>query len=288
MGVKIKRDSGRDWESYASDYNLGHNLFGSCFEVGIELYRHGWQTWTIFRSEFLARFKGTVMGVGWGVLLPIVPLLAFLVLTLMRVFPTEQGLSPETYMMVGVSVWLYLQGLVVAPSSAVEKHAAVLKSSRFPLICMFAASYGKHMFEMLVRLVFIVPILTYSGNVKLGGLVFAVLELIPATAFGVAIGILVGMLGIVIKDVRNVVEIFFRYLIFVSFAIFPLSKNGVGWWLYTLNPFAIYVDNIRSALTRGGIESPEHLISAIVVSCLVLVVSLHLYHVLERRVAGAI
>jgi ABC-type polysaccharide/polyol phosphate export permease len=277
-----------DWTLFAANYNLGHNVLRSCINIADDLRSHVWQIWMIFKSGFTASFRQTALGLFWGFAMPLVPLLAFFILTLLRVFPEHDSISPLGYMAVGVTVWLYLQGLVMAPTLAVEIHAPVLKSTGFPMICVFVASYGRHAFEMVVRIAAVAPILLYYFDLSLFGFGVVLILLLPASAFCVALGILLALAGIVFKDLKNVMDIFFRYLIFISFAIFPISLSGGGLWVYSLNPFAIFIDNVRSMLMLGELSMPNHFFVASGVSVLFLVLSLHFYHVLERRIASAL
>jgi ABC-type polysaccharide/polyol phosphate export permease len=177
---------------------------------------------------------------------------------------------------------------MTAPMASIDEHSAVVKSTGFPLICLFAASFGRYSFEMLVRLVVVVPVLISLTDLTLTGVGMATVLLLPATAFGIAIGVMIGMVGIVLRDLKNIADIFFRYMIFLSFALFPLSLEGVGWWWYTFNPFAIFIDNIRSVLLLEQFVSPVHFLVLSLLSVALLVIVLHLYYVLERRIAGAL
>ena len=276
------------WTEFGADYHLGHGPLRSCVLVWQELGSHTWQIWIIFKAGFAATFRQKIFGIAWGFVMPLVPLLAFFFLTLLRVFPTHETIHPLTYMAVGTTLWLYLHGLVVAPAAAVQKHASVLKSSGFPMICLFAASYGRLAFDMAVRIAAITPFLLVLDNVSVRGLMALAALLIPASAFAMALGILLGLGGAVLKDLENVVDIILRYLVFVSFAIFPISREGLGWWLYTFNPFAIFIDNLRNVLVVGNLATPWHLGLVSVFAIVLLVSVLHLYSVLERRVAGAL
>lgn len=278
----------QSWTRFAADYGLGHNPFRSCSRVWRDLIVHSWQIWMIFKSGFTATFRQTVFGQLWGVIMPLVPLFAFFILTLLRIFPAHESIPPLSYMAVGVTLWLYLQGLMVAPAEAVTKHASVLKSSDFPMVCVFMASYGRLAFEMLIRILVVAPILVFFYEISLAGLALVPLLLLPASAFGIAFGIFLGLGGIVVQDLKNVMEIILRYLIFISFAIFPLSMSGVGGWFYSLNPLAIYIDNIRNVLITGHLATPGHFYVVSLISIVLLVLALHLYSVLERRVAGAL
>lgn len=277
-----------DWDEFSSEHNLGLRPIQSFLKVLQELKRHYWQTAIIFRLGFVATFRQTLFGVVWGFVMPLVPLLAFFLLTALRVFPEPADISPANYMAVGVTLWLYLQGLMTAPMTAIDEHSVVVKSTGFPVICLFASSFGRYSFEMLVRLVVVVPVLISLTDLSLTGVGMAIVLLLPATAFGIAIGVLVGLVGIVLRDVKNIADVFFRYMIFLSFALFPLSLEGVGWWWYSFNPFAIFIDNIRSVLLLEQFASPVHFLVLSFLSAVLLVYVLHLYYVLERRIAGAL
>ncbi len=253
-----------------------------------ELFAHKWQIWIIFKAGFSAAVRETAIGKLWSIIMPIVPLFAFLFLTELRVFPADEAIQPRAYTAVGITLWLYLQGLVMAPASAVSKYREVMKSSSFPIIGLFTASYGQLAFDMLVRLSF-VTMFVIIGEVTVAGVLSTFVLLIPATAFAVACGILLGLGSILAKDIRNFAEIVFRYLVFVSFAIFPLPlDSSVAAWLYCCNPFAIFIDNIRTMLLLQDFATPIHFGVVTVLSFGFLMLALHVHNVLERRVAGAL
>lgn len=277
----------QDSSNFGANYKLQQDPLMSCKSVLLDIKSHAWQIWMIFVSDFSATFKKTTLGKAWGFVMPVVPLLAFFLLTALRVLPSHEAIDPLNYMAVGVTLWLYFQGLIMAPTDAVAKRAPIMKSSNFPMICIFMASYGQLAFEMLVRIVVISPLL-FMSELSVLGLLLLPLLLIPASAFCISLGILLGLGGFLLHDLKNVADISLRYLIFVSFAIFPLSLGGVGECLYTLNPLAIFIDNIRNVLLVGELATPLHFFVVSIGAVILLVFALHIYNVLERRIAGAL
>jgi len=280
--------SQQEWSTFAADYRLGESPLRACRNVWQDLSGHSWQIWMIFRSGFSATFRKTALGLVWGLIMPLVPLFAFFALTLLRVFPAHELIHPLSYMATGVTLWLFFLGLMTAPGRAVTTRASVLKHSDFPLIGEFMASYGTQCFELLVRMLVILPVLLIYSDLNAKALLTGVACLVPATAFCVSMGIIIGLAGIAIPDSRNVIEIVLRYLVFVSFAIFPLPLSGIGGWLYALNPVAIFIDNIRSAVILGDLSTPLHFYVTSGFSVFLLLIVLHVYNMLERRVAGAL
>lgn len=281
--------SNKDWDIYGSTYHLGFKPLTSCRAVMQDIRHHGWQIWMIFKSNFALSFRETSAGLVWGLLLPLVPIIAFLFLSLLRVFPADRLIHPVSYLMLGMLIWLLLQGLVIVPINAITRYKAVVKSTEFPLICIFLASYGQLAFDTLVRLLLVLPVVMYFSDFDTAGLLLLPLLLLPAIAFGIALGVTLGLANIVLGDIKNLTDVAFRYLIFISLAIFPLPlTNKFVWWLVTLNPFAIYIDNIRSMLLLGKFSTPLHFGILSGLSILALVLVLHVYYVLERRVAGVL
>lgn len=281
-----KNTTSDEWSVFSADYKLGENPIQSCRDVLHDVTSHSWQIWMIFKSNFTATFRETALGAVWGIILPLIPLGAFLFLSMLRVFPTDRLIHPMTYIIVGISLWLLIQGFIMAPIAAIEKYREVLKSSDFPTIGIIVSSYGQLLFDLLVRLFILVPVLLhYSGIPPIKALLVP-LYMLPMVGLSMAIGMLLGLGFIWLRDIKNLAEIGFRYLVFISLAIFPLPQEGIGWWLYTLNPFAIFIDNIRSVLVLGELSHPIHYWILSSLSVLAILIAGYMFNILESRARG--
>lgn len=287
----VKSKSAADWVQFDANYRLGTHPLASCAAIVRELRVNAWQTWVIFRAAYAASTRETKLGRIWSVLMPLVPIGAFVCISLLRVFPASPAISGGAYLGIGLALWLLFQGIILSPMEATRKYRHIARGAELPLICLFAASCGRALFDTTVRLLLLVPMLLALGHLRSGwaGLAWTVLLLAVALTFFFALGVLLALLNSLLGDVRNVIDVAFRYLVFVSFAIFPLPMElPAAIWLYHLNPLAVFIDNIRSALVLGELASPTALATWSLVSIAVVIAIMHAHHVLERRLVSAL
>jgi ABC-type polysaccharide/polyol phosphate export permease len=207
-----------------------------------------WQVGLILWRQFTEPYRKTVLGAFWALILPIIPIAAYVMLRLaiQSGAPDTNGIHPVVYVSVGVTLWFLFRDMFMAPVTAVQKQSALISQTHFPVVGAIMVGAGRALMDTFMRVLFCIPfLLLYAQTTPTLGVEAALLM-----AFGsllmLCVGVLIIPLWIMLPDVIQVLEVIFRFLIFFSLAIFPLSFSGYWGLTVTANPFAFLIEQVRA------------------------------------------
>ena len=249
-----------------------------------EILAHWSHIRMIFRQDFQRRYRGTVLGVFWNFVLPLLPISVYILLAQLRVVPMFEGMSNTVSVSMGATLWFLFAGCVQQPISVVRSRNAEIMKTALPLSAAVVSSFGALLFDLMVRLGLVLVVVAVTLTLPAASAPLAVPVLLVAMAAFVGLGLVLAILNIVFPDVERVVTVFLQYGIFLSGVIFPLSSLGPLAFIADVNPFAIFIAAIRELVFLGGIADPLPLMVAVTACLQVLVASLRMFYVMEYRI----
>jgi lipopolysaccharide transport system permease protein len=254
------------------------------------VWRYRWPVWIVFRKYLKAPFTGSIFGRLWNIVLPLVPVGAYLFLRLMLA-PGDSGadIHPAVYVAVGVTMWYVLSDLLLTTLASIKRSRTELAETSFPILGAVLASYGTIIFDTMVRVIALLPVvLLLEGAPSIGALWFLPVLLL-GICFASAVGLILLSLSFVFPDIEHILSVLMRYLIFVSLVIFPIpTDSGIWNTLLMLNPFAFFVDAMRNALVHGEVQFDLVFGAYTVVTLALLAFALHLLAALQKPIRSLI
>ncbi|MEM6680241.1 MAG: hypothetical protein AAF675_20450 [Pseudomonadota bacterium] len=241
---------------------------------------------TLARVEVSAGARSALLGRFWSFVLPLAPVTAFLLLNLMRVFPSTGEIHPAAYAGIGMTLWLFMQELLLNPSASIVRYRGLVGPMRFPLLAAVVAGLVPVLRDLAIRLVVVLPIAGALSGLSPLGCMLLLPALLPVMALMGAGGLVLALLAFLADDFARLTGLLMRYVLFVSFAVFPLplvEAHPLAQVLYYANPFALYIDNLRSLLVLGTLASPLAFVLLSAFSLTAFVLALGLVHRLEPR-----
>lgn len=188
----------------------------------------------------------------WVVLMPIIPVSAYLLLRLALPGPVAPGdLAPAAYVGIGVTLWFLYKDLFLAAFVAFRRQGPLLAQTPYPIGLAICTEISSVLIDFVIRAVFVVAVLVMIGLPEGSAPFLGGLMVLAAAASFAAAGIVALPLFILFPDLEDVSDILFRYLIFFSFAIFPIDLGGLAGQLLALNPFGAAIEGTRGLLTSG-------------------------------------
>lgn len=246
------------------------------------LSRQRWQIWFLMRKEILAPHRRTSLGWLWAIILPLVPVTAYLMIRLIiQGSPGPDGIKPVIYVVLGVTLWLLYRDLVRVPVESVVKYASTIANTELTVTGAILVGFGGVLVDTLLRMIVCaVAIAILSEQVSLN--FFDVLVyFIASVIFFFSFGLMSVPIASLFPDLRNIYNTFFTYLIFFSLAIFPFdTTEGMG-RLIAYNPFAVFIDSVRSLLLLGRL--PDQSIAPILSISAILTMSIAIVLVTRTR-----
>ena len=229
---------------------------GNCWHDWQALWRARSLLWTMTRRELASRYAGSVAGVMWAYLQPVLTIAAyFLVFDI--VFAMRMGANAPTarvgtYLVAGSLPWLaFCESLSRGAGSLVEA-GGLLQKNALPPVLFVARS-------VLASWVVFVPlmVLLTLGYLPVSGLGWALLA-VPLLLLlqGVLTLLLAHTLAILAAAVRDTLQVLGFALsvgVFLTPVFFPLSLFPQQWrWLLYANPMTALVQAYQSVLLQGA------------------------------------
>ncbi len=99
--------------------------------VYADLYRYRELFGNLFRRDFQTRYKGSVLGVAWSLVNPLV-LMGIYVLVFSLLWRVARFPHYALYLLVGITVWLFFSSSVTTAARSLVDSAGLVKKVRFP------------------------------------------------------------------------------------------------------------------------------------------------------------
>ncbi len=210
----------------------------------------------LIQREVLGRYRGSIMGVSWSFLYPIL-MLAVYTFVFSVVFQTKwpgmlegQGKSRFALLLfVGVIVHgLIAEALMRAPGLVVA-NTSYVKKVVFPLETLGWTLVGSAAFHACVSLsILLAAKLLTEGSVPLTALWLPVI-LLPLLMFALGLTWLLASLGVFIRDIGQITGVISTVLMFLAPVFYPVTALPEKYraWVYA-NPLTTAIEQSRAAL----------------------------------------
>lgn len=215
--------------------------------------------WQFARREVLGRYRGSILGVGWSFVTPLL-MLGVYTFVFVGVFKArwpgaEQagGLEFAIQIFTGLMVFnLFAEVANRAPRLILEQPNLV-KKVVFPLEVLPWVSVIAGLFHLLLSVLVLVLVV---GFVREGGLSVTVLALplvlVPFLVFLLGLCWLLSALGVFVRDVGQVMGFVVNLALFLSPVFYSLKSLAPGMQrVMYFNPLTQVIENTRAILLHG-------------------------------------
>lgn len=223
------------------------------------LWSNRYLIWNFARRDLKGRFKGTVVGWAWSLLLPLATVLIYSVVfsVFIRITPPPFGNGEAgrywVWLLVGMVAWNFLLNATTQGIPSLLGNGPLLQKIYIPSFVPVVASTLSIGVQSLIELGIITAILAAFGNVAWSWLlvpVWAVLLLVFAASFTYVLAVA----NVFYRDVGQLVAVAMQMIFFLTPIIYPLSMIPAEWHgipvqeIISASPFAEFVEAARSLL----------------------------------------
>ncbi|MDA0315705.1 MAG: ABC transporter permease [Bacteroidetes bacterium] len=204
------------------------------------------QAVTLFKRNYLNRFDGMVLGILWVVVMPCLPIFIYNILQYMGVFAlTENGVPRGVYLSLGIVVYYaFSESLSGGTDLHLSNRNEILRTG-FSKPSLIQFSFLQVFADLAIRMLCLVVMFQVSGFPLSLKIIFIPVLAIPGILIGHAIGLLLGLLVPVYRDIRNMVQIAAFYLLFASGVFAVIPDTNLFFKILKLSPVYIAVNQSR-------------------------------------------
>ena len=241
-----------------------------------ELWRYRDMLWRMTLRDIKSRYKQSVLGPTWVIVIPIVQSLIFTLVfgVLLKAGPEGEGYGQylvKTHC--GMVVWLLFARAFTQTCGCIINNEALITKVYFPrLIAPIASVFGS-MLDLILGLVVLVVFMLIFGVGASVNLVFAPLFVVLAMVSAMSVGVWIAVLSVRYRDLRYASQNFRQFLMYLTPVAFPgsviLNNPGIPEsirptveFLFQVNPMYVVVEGFRWSVF-GHAEGAPTMISAI-------------------------
>lgn len=222
------------------------------------IWRHRELAMQLARREVLGRYRGTMLGLAWSFFYPAIMLTVY-TFVFSVVFKAKWGIETEgghanfaVVLFAGMLVHGVLAEVLVRAPGAVLYNTNYVKRVIFPLEILPVTNVMTAAFHMLVSVGVLLVAMLILGNKWQLTLLALPLVLLPLMIFSLGVAWFLAAVGVFVRDVGQMMNVFATILLFVSPVFFPLSAIPEQFqFLVLLNPLTFIIEQARSVLLFG-------------------------------------
>jgi lipopolysaccharide transport system permease protein len=211
---------------------------------------------SLARRELVARYKGSVLGIVWAVLTPLVTIAIFTFI-FAGIFNARFGARGTPwdyalYLFCGLLPWTMFQDTLQQSSTTIVNHANLVKRVVFPLetlpVAQALSSLGNQLFGTLA-LIAAVAIINHEVHPTI---LWLPALLIPQLIFTLGAAWLVASLGVFLRDIAQGITLVLMAWMYLTPIIYPESIVPQRYRPFiNANPFTALVRSYRRIFLEG-------------------------------------
>ena len=209
------------------------------------------------RREVSERFKGSLGGWLWAVLIPL-SMLVIYTFVFSVVFKARWGEGPESktqfamVLFAGLIVYGLFSDVLNRAPHLVLANVNYVKRVVFPLEILVVVAVCSALFQALASLaVLLVALLVLNGKIPLTAVLLPVVWM-PLVLLSVGVGWFFASLGVFARDLKQITGVMTTMLMFISPIFFPVhalpASFQTAMWL---NPLTFFIEQTRAVLIWG-------------------------------------
>jgi lipopolysaccharide transport system permease protein len=221
-----------------------------------ELPRHFDLIGSLARREIAARYKGSVLGIVWAVLTPVVTIATFTLIFAgifgARFSQSSSGWEFALYLFCGVLPWTAFQEAVQLSSQKIVSQANLVKRVVFPLeILPVAQTFASLATQLFGTLALVIMALIIQRTLHPTILWLPVL-LIPQLLLTFGAAWLVASLGVFLRDIVQGIALLLMVWMYLTPIIYPESYVPERFRpIINANPFTHLIRSYRNIMLEG-------------------------------------
>jgi lipopolysaccharide transport system permease protein len=228
----------------ADDGRLGH---GSVVQPRAAI---GGLVWTLIRTDFKARYHGTLSGFVWALLKPTA---MFVVLVAVFSFVFRSEPNYKLNLILGLFLWDFFADATKTGMTSLAAKGFLVTKARFPRWIVVVTSIANAFLTLLVFVAIVTTYLTITGHAPtLAALAAFAFYVLALTTIAIGISLASSVLFLRFRDLNQIWDMAIQAGFFIAPIVYPVGviPERFHFYLYLWPPTSI-IEFSRSALIAG-------------------------------------
>ncbi len=271
---------------------------GGMTAATLELFRYRQLLVSLTWRDLRVRYKQTLLGMGWAMLLPLAMMLIFTFVFTRAVKVVDgMGLSMPypLFAYLGLVPWAFFSASLTGCVSSLVSNRNLVTKVNFPREVFPLSTIGSAFVDFLVAGSVLVGLVAYFHLTSKWdfafhwSLCFLPVVILVQLVFTAGLGLLLAMGNLFYRDVRQVTGVAVQLWMFVTCVLYPLPQDG-SWFARCvwLNPMTPIIAAYRACIAEGLVPLDSRFVYATVVAGVTLIVGWACFRRWSHRFAECI
>ncbi|TFZ05166.1 ABC transporter permease [Ramlibacter henchirensis] len=239
------------------------------------------------RREFQAKYRNSLLGAAWTVLNPLSMIVVYTVIFAQvmraRVPGLDSTFAYSIYLCSGILTWGLFAEITSRSQNMFLEHANLIKKLSFPRLCLPVVVLLNALINFGIVFGLFCLFLLITGNFPGPAFLAVVPLLLLQVAFGIGLGVTLGVLNVFFRDVGQFFGILLQFWFWLTPIVYPVEALPEGAkWLISLNPLTSVITGYQRIFTQGLWPHWGQLLPTAVLAVLLCMLGLRLF----RRNSG--
>jgi len=242
--------------------------------------------WRLFLKDLKAKYKQSVLGVAWALIMPFVMIGSFMYLNKAGIVDVGSANMPyPLFALLGITFWqVFATGLTSCTNSIVGQRDVVSKIN-FPKKALVIASLGQTVFEFLIRLILVGLAFAYYQIAPSWHAALLPIVMLPILLITLSLGFFLSLLNVVARDIANIVAVVIPFLMLITPVMYTPRTEGFTVVINKYNPVGTLVIFLRDLVVGNTVALfPDYCVVSLF-SIVLFLCAWKALHVIEPRLA---
>lgn len=254
-----------------------------------ELWRYRELIFFLTWRDIKVRYKQAVLGITWAILQPFLTMLIFTVIFGILLKTPSQDLPYPLFALSALLPWQLFATALQRSSVSLVGNANLITKIYFPRLAIPLSSVVAALVDFGVSFIVLLIVMAYYQYWPTWNILWLPPIILLALLAALSVGLWLSALNVQYRDIQHMVPFILQVWMYASPIVYPVETipEGLGRWLYGLNPMVGVIQGFRWALLGGDPPDVTTLISVVMV--LVLLISgLYYFRRMEKTFADIV
>ncbi|MFH1878691.1 MAG: ABC transporter permease [Candidatus Omnitrophota bacterium] len=241
--------------------------------------------WRFFIRDWSAKYRQSVLGYLWAVIMPFIAIGTFVFLNRAGILNiAATGVPYPLFALTGLTVWqLFSTGITSGCNSIVAAGSMVSKIN-FPLEVLVFSSVAQAIFEFFIKCFMIIIAFFVFRYIPPWTVIFFPLAVLPVLILTLGCSFILSLVNGILRDTANAVSLVTMFLMFLCPVLYPAPVSGNKALFFRLNPISPLIAAPRDLIVYGYIKEPVDFFISTIISVLFFLISWRIFYLVKSKI----
>jgi len=210
---------------------------------------------SLVRRDLLLRYKQTIMGFGWAILMPVTYMIVFSMI-FTRVVKLETGVPYPIYVYAGLLPWNLFASSLRFSVGSLTANSTLITKVYFPRELLPFTAILVSLVDFAVGAIVLAGLMAWYHVGLHWTILLVPIVILVQVIFTAAVALLLSMGNLFYRDVKYMIEILITLWMFATSVVYPVNRVGGHLApILALNPMTPIIDAYRSVLLHGQVPA---------------------------------